>query len=61
MTATTTELLPPPTYFTIGSVLSGEATLDNAPFRKGDHFVVPAGYGPVHIEGNAEFIFSSPT
>jgi len=57
----TTELLPPPTYFTIGSVLSGEATLDNAPFRKGDHFVVPAGYGPVHIEGNAEFIFSSPT
>ena len=57
---TKSETIPAPEYFLIGSVLSGEASLDGETFRKGDHFIIPAGYGPVEVSGEAEFIFSAP-
>ena len=47
--------------FMIGSVLSGEAKLDGEVFKKGDHFIIPAGYPPIKVTGEAEFIFSAPS
>ena len=43
------------------SVISGEGALDGTPIRKGDHFILPAGYGPFHLEGNLELIESYVT
>ncbi len=59
-TADTAEIIPSPEFFLIGSVLSGEAVLGDEFFRKGDHFIIPSGYGPTPVTGDAEFIFSSP-
>ncbi len=40
------------------SVLAGEGRMDGEPVRKGDHLIVPAGYGPLRIEGKMEMICS---
>lgn len=40
------------------SILSGEGALDGQPVRKGDHLVIPAGYGPMTLKGNLELIYS---
>jgi len=46
--------------FMIGSVLSGEASLDGETYKKGDHFIIPYGYPDIRMSGKAEFIFSAP-
>ena len=46
--------------FVIASVLSGEAQLGGEKLKKGDHFIIPNGYGKAEFSGNAEFIFSAP-
>lgn len=55
------EILKQTEPFMIGSVLSGEASLDGVVFKKGDHFIIPCGYPDIRISGKAEFIFSAPT
>lgn len=40
------------------SILSGSGTLDGTPVKKGDHLIIPAGYGDMRIEGKLEFIYS---
>ena len=33
------------------SVLDGEGTVNGQRIKKGDHFIIPAGYGNVKLEG----------
>lgn len=40
------------------SVLEGEGTIDQSTIKKGDHFIIPAGYGTYILEGNLELIIS---
>ncbi|HKL98313.1 MAG TPA: type I phosphomannose isomerase catalytic subunit [Mobilitalea sp.] len=40
------------------SVLEGEGTIDQSAIKKGDHFILPAGYGTFFLEGNLELIIS---
>lgn len=40
------------------SILSGEGCMDGKPVRKGDHLLLTASYGSMHIQGNLEFIYS---
>lgn len=47
--------------FTIISVLEGEGTLDETPVKKGDHFILPAGYGTYHLCGTMMLIVSGVT
>ncbi len=45
--------------FLIMSVIEGAGTLNGHPVRKGDHFILPAGYGEVRLEGKMELIAST--
>lgn len=45
--------------FFIMSVIDGEGTLDGQAIRKGDHFILPAGYGEVNLTGNVKLIAST--
>lgn len=45
--------------FLAASVLEGEGSVDGAKVRKGDHFIIPAGYGDVEAEGNMSLILST--
>lgn len=40
------------------SILSGEGTVNGIPLKKGQHFIVPAGYGCCRFEGTLSMIFS---
>lgn len=40
------------------SILEGCGTMGGEEVRKGDHLIVPAGYGPLTCEGDMEFIYS---
>ena len=42
------------------SVIGGEGTIDDIKIRKGDHFIIPSGYGVFELSGNLEIIRSSP-
>lgn len=44
--------------FIIISVINGEGFIDGTGIKKGDHFILPAGYGEYCIEGNMELITS---
>lgn len=44
--------------FTIVSVIAGEGTIDGITIRKGDHFIIPAGYGDYYLDGNMQLITS---
>ena len=43
------------------SVISGEGTIDGNAIRKGDHLILPAGYGTYLLEGDLELIESYVT
>lgn len=45
--------------FLLCSVIEGECNLGESSFKKGDHFILPNGYGNAAFTGNAEMIFSS--
>lgn len=45
--------------FLIMSVIDGEGLVNGQMIRKGDHFIVPNGYGEVNLQGNMEMIASS--
>lgn len=41
------------------SILSGSGTVDGIAVKKGDHFIIPAGYGDYTLEGDMFLITSS--
>lgn len=45
--------------FLIMSVLEGDALLNGQRIKKGDHFILPNGYGKVELQGNLEIIAST--
>lgn len=42
------------------SVLEGSGTINGTAIKKGDHFIIPHGYGKCLFEGAAELICSTP-
>lgn len=46
--------------FMIMSVINGEGMLNDEKIRKGDHFILPCGYGEINIQGNMQLIVSAP-
>lgn len=46
--------------FMIMSVIEGKGTLNGEEICKGDHFILPYGYGDVNIQGNVSLIASAP-
>ncbi len=40
------------------SVISGKGKIDGTPIKKGDHFILPSGYGIADLEGDLEIIVS---
>lgn len=44
--------------FLILSILEGEGTIDGQPIKKGDHFILPSGYGSYELSGNMMIITS---
>ena len=40
------------------SIINGSGTIEDKPIHKGDHFILPSGYGAYHLEGNMELIVS---
>ena len=45
--------------FLLMSVLDGEGCIDEYPLKKGDHFIVPNGYGSLCIKGNLSLMAST--
>ena len=43
------------------SILDGSGTLNGQPLKKGDHLIIPAGFGRMQFEGNLELIASTVT
>lgn len=41
------------------SVLEGSGTINGRDLKKGDHFILPAGYGTVQLQGEMEWIAST--
>lgn len=52
------ELLPNCDNFKIVSVIEGEGTIDGTAIVKGDHFIIPHGYGTFILDGELEIIVS---
>lgn len=44
--------------FQIVSVIDGEGSLDGSPVKKGDHMILPCGYGTARLEGRMEIVVS---
>lgn len=45
--------------FLIMSVVEGSGSLDGQSLKKGDHFILPAGYGEAKFEGDMEIVAST--
>lgn len=45
--------------FMIMSVIEGEGQIDGQKIQKGDHFILPADYGEVCLQGNMQIIIST--
>lgn len=45
--------------FLIMSVIDGEGLINGQMLRKGDHFIVPNGYGKINLQGNMQLIAST--
>ena len=41
-------------------VIAGEGTINGTLIRKGDHFVIPSGYGAYTLQGEMEIMLSRP-
>ena len=46
--------------FLLLSVIEGQGTMDGRSVKRGDHFILPAGYGKVCFTGDLEMILSAP-
>ena len=45
--------------FLIMSVIAGEGQINGLPIHKGDHFILPCGYGKIALQGQMEIIAAS--
>lgn len=45
--------------FLLMSVVEGDGIIDSQPVKKGDHFILPCGYGEVKIQGSLSIIAST--
>ena len=45
--------------FLIMSVIEGDGLINGQMIRKGDHFILPDGYGEVKLQGNMQLIIST--
>ena len=45
--------------FLIMSVIEGEGLVNGQMIRKGDHFILPSGFGKVELQGDMTLIVSS--
>lgn len=45
--------------YMIMSVIEGDGLLNGQMIRKGDHFIVPCGYGEIRMQGNMQLIVSA--
>lgn len=45
--------------FLLMSVVEGDGIIDSRPVKKGDHFILPCGYGEVHLQGAMSIIAST--
>lgn len=45
--------------FLLLSVVSGNGSMDGRPLKRGDHLILPAGYGEAKIKGDVECILST--
>lgn len=57
--ATGTATLSSPRTFYCASVIEGTGRASGHELRKGDHFIVPAGYGTLRLEGDMQLIVST--
>lgn len=57
--ATETATLSSPKTFYCASVIEGTGRASGHELRKGDHFIVPAGYGTLRLEGDMQLIVST--
>lgn len=46
--------------YLLASVVSGEGLINGQMIQKGDHFILPAGYGQASLQGEMELILSAP-
>ena len=53
------EMLAMESPFLNVSVIEGEGTIDDVNIKKGDHFILPNGYGEYTLEGNLSLICST--
>lgn len=44
--------------FMIMSVIEGDGLINGQMIRKGDHFILPANFGEIHMQGNMQLIVS---
>ena len=45
--------------FLIMSVVEGDGLINGQPIRKGDHFILPDGFGKAQLQGKMELIAST--
>jgi len=45
--------------FLIINIIQGEGIINGENIKKGDHFILPSGYGKVELQGNIEMILST--
>ena len=45
--------------FMIMSVIEGDGLINGQMIKKGDHFILPAGFGAFDLQGNMQIIASS--
>ena len=45
--------------FLLASVLEGDGIVGSSPVKKGDHFILPNGYGKVEMQGKMSLIVST--
>lgn len=50
--------ITPEGSFTIVSVIEGSGSINGTPVKKGDHFILPAGFGTCEAEGSMTLIMS---
>ena len=52
--------LPMNGAYQLFSVMEGSGEIDGTGLKKGDHFILPTGYGDYHLEGRMELMTSYP-
>jgi mannose-6-phosphate isomerase class I len=53
-------VIPVQKSYLLLSVVAGEGEIDGQHIHKGDHFLLPVGYGDAALQGNVELIISAP-